>query len=58
MLKRGCIIQGPTYINKLLVVKDKRLIKILTGIRRCGKSTLFEIYKEKLFKEVVSKQQI
>lgn len=30
----------PNYINELIKFKDKDLIKVITGIRRCGKSTL------------------
>ncbi|MDR2396016.1 MAG: ATP-binding protein [Endomicrobium sp.] len=52
------MIQRPLYINKLLGFKDKQLIKIVTGIRRCGKSTLFEMYQEELLKKGVFKQQI
>jgi predicted AAA+ superfamily ATPase len=33
------------YLQKLITLKDKQLIKIVTGIRRCGKSTLFELFK-------------
>ena len=36
------------YLNQLIDFKDKQLIKVVTGIRRCGKSTLFELYKEHL----------
>ena len=32
------------YIEKLKKWKDKDLIKVITGIRRCGKSTLFQLY--------------
>lgn len=32
------------YLEKLKKWKDKDLIKVITGIRRCGKSTLFELY--------------
>lgn len=34
------IIQRKEYLDKLIALKDKQLIKIVTGIRRCGKSTL------------------
>ena len=37
------IIQRPQYLEALQNFKDKKLIKIVTGIRRCGKSTLFRI---------------
>ena len=32
------------YMDKLKRFKDKDLIKVVTGIRRCGKSTLFDLY--------------
>ena len=38
------------YLEKLKKWKDKDLIKVVTGIRRCGKSTLFELYIEYLKK--------
>ena len=36
------------YLEKLIRFKDKDLIKVVTGIRRCGKSTLFDLYEEYL----------
>jgi hypothetical protein len=42
------VIQREIYINKLLEYKDKQLIKIINGVRRSGKSTLFELYQQKL----------
>ena len=38
------MIEGKEYLEKLKKWKDKDLIKVITGIRRCGKSTLFELY--------------
>ncbi len=39
------IIDRPEYLKKLLQYKDKDLIKVITGVRRCGKSVLlFDIY--------------
>lgn len=38
------MIERKEYLDKLKVWKDKDLIKVVTGIRRCGKSTLFELY--------------
>ncbi len=32
------------YINKLIGFKDKNIIKVITGIRRCGKSTLLKLF--------------
>ena len=40
------MIQRPEYLEKLKKFKDKELIKVVTGIRRCGKSTLLEMYKK------------
>ncbi|MDR2436687.1 MAG: AAA family ATPase [Endomicrobium sp.] len=52
------MIARPTYLKKLFGFKDKQLIKILTGVRRCGKSTLFEMYQESLIKGGISKDCI
>ncbi len=38
------MIERKEYLEELIRWKDKELIKVITGIRRCGKSTLFEIY--------------
>ena len=38
------IIERKQYLDKLISYKDKRIIKIVTGIRRCGKSTLLKMY--------------
>lgn len=46
------------YLNKLIALKDKHIIKIVTGIRRCGKSTLFEIFQDYLINNGVSNNQI
>lgn len=46
------------YLNRLKAFKDNKLIKVITGIRRCGKSTLLEIYKDYLLKEGVSEKNI
>lgn len=46
------------YISKLLSYKDKDLIKVVSGLRRSGKSTLLEIYRETLLKLDIGKRQI
>ena len=51
-------IDRPEYIRKLLSFKDKQLIKIVTGLRRCGKSTLLELYQAVLEKQGVLPGQI
>lgn len=46
------------YLNFLIQSKDKQIIKVISGIRRCGKSTLFEIYKEYLLNNGIKQNQI
>ena len=46
------------YMNKLKVYKDKKIIKVLTGIRRCGKSTILNEFRNELIKNGVSKENI
>lgn len=46
------------YINKLLAYKDKDLIKVVSGLRRSGKSTLLDLYRNQLLAQGVGKRQI
>lgn len=46
------------YLNRLIAFKDKEPIKIVTGIRRCGKSTLLELMIAHLLENGVKKKQI
>jgi uncharacterized protein len=46
------------YINKLLSYKDKDLIKVVSGLRRSGKSTLLELYRKHLQKQGIGKRQM
>ena len=46
------------YLNELSNYKDKDLIKVLTGIRRSGKSTILEQYSDLLKKEGVNENNI
>lgn len=52
------MIQRPEYLDLLIRFKDKDLIKVVTGIRRCGKSTLFDLYCEYLKENGVEENQI
>ncbi len=46
------------YLEQLLRFREKQLIKVITGIRRCGKSTLLELYRDELLKNGVEERQI
>ena len=40
------LINRPVYMEQLISFREKQIIKVVTGIRRCGKSTLFDLYCE------------
>ncbi len=46
------------YMNQLHSFKDSSLIKVVTGLRRSGKSTLLQMFRDELLKNNVSKEQI
>lgn len=52
------MINRDEYLQKLISFKDKDLIKVVTGIRRCGKSTLFKLFQEYLLDNGVEQDQI
>ncbi|MBO5412815.1 MAG: ATP-binding protein [Clostridia bacterium] len=52
------MIERPEYLKELKKFKDKDLIKVVTGIRRCGKSTLLEIFKKYLIETGIEEEQI
>lgn len=52
------MIERTEYLSELINWKDKDLIKVVTGIRRCGKSTLFELFINYLKQNGVKKEQI
>ena len=52
------MIERTEYLNELIRWKDKDLIKVITGIRRCGKSTLFELYINYLKENKIEDDQI
>ena len=51
-------IERQDYLQKLIAFKDKKLIKVITGIRRCGKSTIMEIYRDWLLAHGIVQDQI
>jgi len=52
------MIERTEYLDLLKRFKDKDLIKVITGIRRCGKSTLFDLYIDYLKKNKIKSSQI
>ena len=52
------MIKRNEYLDVLKRFKDKELIKVITGIRRCGKSTLLELYKDYLLENNIEEEQI
>lgn len=46
------------YLNQLIAFKDKEPVKVITGIRRCGKSSLLKLMQEYLLNSGVKQDQI
>ena len=46
------------YLSRLLAWKNEQVIKVVTGIRRCGKSTLLKQFQNHLLEDGVSQEQI
>ncbi len=46
------------YFEKLLKLKDKQIIKVVTGVRRCGKSTLLEMFRKHLLTSGVDESRV
>ena len=52
------LIKRPIYLDELIENKDVDLIKIITGIRRCGKSSLMELFHQHLLENDIDKSRI
>lgn len=52
------MIERPDYIRQLAAWRDKDVIKVITGVRRCGKSTLMELWRSHLISSGVSPSNI
>ncbi len=46
------------YLDKLNQLKDKNIIKVITGVRRCGKSTLLKQFSDQLKQQEVPESAI
>lgn len=52
------LIKRKEYLQQLINWRDKKVIKVITGVRRCGKSTLMDLYKSCLLEQGVANEQI
>lgn len=52
------MIQRQNYLNQLIGLKDKHIAKVVTGVRRCGKSTLLDLYQDYLRSTGIKQEQI
>ena len=52
------LINRPQYLNQLIQSKDVDLVKIVTGIRRCGKSSLLDLFHQYLLEKSVPDSHI
>ena len=51
-------IERNEYLKQLSVWREEKVIKVITGVRRCGKSTLFDLYISRLKNDNVTDEQI
>ncbi|MCL2651736.1 MAG: hypothetical protein FWD60_12045 [Candidatus Azobacteroides sp.] len=51
------MIERKEYLDKLLSYKDKDIIKVATGLRRSGKSTLLELFRNRLLESGITLEQ-
>ena len=51
-------IERKEYLEKLMAWKDRQVIKVITGVRRCGKSTLMEMFQDYLREGGVLEEQL
>ena len=52
------LIERKEYFEKLIALRDKQIIKVITGVRRCGKSTLLEMFRSYLLDNGVPEKNI
>lgn len=52
------MVERKQYMEKLRKLQNQQIIKVVTGVRRCGKSTLLKQFQQFLLKSGVSREQI
>ena len=58
MNKMTHLIERKQYMQTLRNLKDQNIIKVITGVRRCGKSTLLQMFADELLQNGVMQEQI
>ena len=58
MKERGRDMERKEYLDWLVRWREQQIIKVVSGVRRCGKSTLFAIYRDWLLSQGVDERQI
>ena len=58
MIKTNKLKNRDSYLNKLIAFRDTEPVKVVTGIRRCGKSSLLKLMAKHLVDTGVEKEQI
>ena len=52
------LIERASYMDFLQRNRERPIIKVVSGVRRCGKSTLFSLYQHHLLQDGVTEEQI
>jgi len=52
------LIERKQYMQQLRNLKDQNIIKVISGVRRCGKSTLLMIFADEMMENGIQKEQI
>ena len=58
LVRRNSMITRDVYLKKLIDFRDKNVIKVITGIRRCGKSVLLQQFRDHLISSGISSEKI
>ena len=57
-MQKNILRKRDLYLNQMIAFQDTEMIKVMTGIRRCGKSTLLMQFQQWLKENGVTQEQI
>ncbi len=57
-MQKGTLKKRDIYLNRMIAFQDTEMIKVMTGIRRCGKSSLLKLMAQHLIGQGIAKEQI